>query len=284
MPLDTLSSFASGARNLGATIGNNPIGNAVSAVGGIVGGVTNLLRSTLPKGGVPGAANGATKATFSGPSGAKDWRVKLSIPPGVYSTSFMLEPLKLTNGLVFPYTPSIQISHQANYQNIDPVHNNYPFVSYENSKVDRITITGDFYCEDGTEAAYWIAAVHYLRSVTKMYYGEKSENAGAPPPIVKLNGYGDFVFADVPVVVTNFSIELPKDVDYIPSKFSGGALVVTDVDSGIVRKDGIGYAPVKSTLTVTCQPAYSRTKVRKFNLNDFVNGAYIGRGGDGGYI
>jgi len=274
MPLDRISSFASGARTLGSTIGGN-VGNTISAVGGLVGGATSLLRSVLPKGGVPSGAAGATKATFSGPTSAKDWRVKLSLPPGSYEQSFILEPLKITNGLVFPYTPSIQIGHQASYQMLEPVHNNYPFISYENSKVDRITISGEFYCEDGTEAAYWIAAVHYLRSVTKMYYGDTTENAGAPPPIVKLNGYGDFVFNNVPVVITNFQVELPRDVDYIPAKFSGGIPVVTDVDSGIQRKDGVGYAPVKSTITVTCQPAYSRTKVRKFNLNDFVNGAYI---------
>lgn len=282
MPLDRISSFASGARTLGSTVGGN-VGNAIGAVGGIVGGASSLIRSILPKGGVPSGASGATKATFSGPTSAKDWRVKLSLPPGVYQDSFILEPLKATNGFVFPYTPSISLSHQANYQTVEPVHNNYAFLSYENSKIDRISITGEFYCEDGTEAAYWIAAVHYLRSVTKMYYGEKTENAGSPPPVVKLNGYGDFVFANVPVVITNFTVELPKDVDYIPAKFTGGIPVVTDVDSGIQRKDGIGYAPVRSTLTVTCQPVYSRTKVRNFNLNDFVNGAYIGKEG-GGYI
>jgi hypothetical protein len=282
MPLDNLSSFASGARTLGATVGGN-VGNAIGAVGGIVGGATSLLKSVLPKGGVPGASSGATKSTFSGPTSAKDWRVKLSIPPGSYETSFILEPLKATGGLVFPYTPSVNISHTANYQSLDPVHNNYSFFSYENSKVDRITINGDFYCEDNTEAAYWIAAVHYLRSVTKMYYGENSENAGSPPPVVKLNGYGDFVFANVPVIITNFQVELPKDVDYIPSSFAGGVEIVTEYDRGIQRKEGIGYAPVKSMLSVTCQPIYSRTNVRNFNLSTFINGGYIGTNG-GGYI
>lgn len=282
MPLDNISSFASGARTLGATVGGN-VGNAIGAVGGIVGGATNLLKSVLPKGGVPSAGAGSTKATFSGPTSAKDWRVKLSLPPGSYESSFILEPLKATNGLVFPYTPSISIGHQASYQMLEPVHNNYPFVSYENSKIDRITITGDFYCEDGVEAAYWVAAIHYLRSVTKMYYGDKTEEAGAPPPIVKLNGYGDFVFANVPVVITNFNIELPKDVDYIASTFAGGVEIVTEYDRGIQRKEGVGYAPVKSTIAVTCQPAYSRTKVRKFSLSTFVNGGYIAKDG-GGYI
>jgi len=68
---------------------------------------------------------------------------------------------------------------------------------------------------------------------------------------------------------------LPKDVDYISSKFAGGVEIVTESDRGIQSKEGVGYAPVRSSITVTCQPAYSRTQVRKFNLNNFVNGAYI---------
>jgi hypothetical protein len=107
-----------------------------------------------------------------------------------------------------------------------------------------------------------------------MYFGN-TDNAGAPPPIVYLKGYGDFVFNNVPVVVTNFTVDLPKDVDYIPSTFQGQTEVVTDVDRGFIQKEGVGYAPSKSTLTVTVQPTYTREQVRNFNLKDFVNGAYV---------
>lgn len=280
MPIQKINEFATGAQNLGASIGGN-LGRTIGAVGGLVKLGTAAFSRTLPKGGVPSSTSKETKATFSGPTPARDWRVKLSIPlTENYTNSYILAPLKTTNGLVFPYTPSITISHTASYQSLEPVHNNYPFVSYENSKIDRITIVGDFYCEDSTEAAYWVAAVHYLRSVTKMFYGPESENAGAPPPIVKLNGYGDFVFNNVPVVVTNFSIDLPKDVDYIATKFDTGFGIV---ENFVLDQDSVGYAPVKSTLTVTLQPAYSRTKVRNFNLNDFVYGAYI-NSNDGGFI
>jgi hypothetical protein len=78
-----------------------------------------------------------------------------------------MRPLSETNGFVFPFTPTIMMQHSATYQPMTPVHNNYPFLSYENSKVDAMTITGQFFCEDSVEAAYWIAAVHYLKSVTK---------------------------------------------------------------------------------------------------------------------
>ncbi len=103
--------------------------------------------------------------------------------------------------------------------------------------------------------------------MTKMFSGE-GPNAGSPPPIIKLNGYGDYVFKNVPVAVTQFSVELPKDVDYIPSGF----LAPSEIDASA---KGTGYVPVKSVFTVTLLPMYSRESVRKFNLNDFATGKLI---------
>ena len=45
---------------------------------------------------------------------------------------------------------------------------------------------------------------------------------------------------------------------------------------------GVTHVPVKSTITVTVQPVYSRETVRQFNLQEFVKGNYIK--GSGGYI
>jgi len=64
------------------------------------------------------------------------------------------------------------------------------------------------------DAAYWLGVVHFLRSVTKMFSGESSP-AGNPPPILSLNGYGEYVFKNVPVVVTNFQVSLDAGSDYI---------------------------------------------------------------------
>jgi hypothetical protein len=110
--------------------------------------------------------------------------------------------------------------------------------------------------------------------MTKMFFGE-GENAGSPPPLIKLNGYGDYVFNNVPVAVTQFSVELPKDVDYIPSSFL--------IPDGI-QENGSGYVPVKSVFTVTLLPMYSRESVRKFNLNDFATGKLISPTNGRGFI
>jgi hypothetical protein len=280
---DNLSQFSSTAENLGL---GGQAGAAVNAVSAGLDGLKKFGSAVSNTLGITKSQPASTTTTTAKVENTLiDWRVSLSLPSGAYQTSRVLDPIKNINKFIFPYTPSIQLSHQANYSAMDPVHGNYSFMSYENSKIDKITITGEFYCEDANEAAYWIAAVHYLRSVTKMYFGATSENAGAPPPVLKLNGYGDFVFNNVPVVVTNFNIELPKDVDYIPSQFNVPGFTDLGTEDGLVQSFGTGYAPVRSTITVTLQPVYSRSSVRNFNLQDFVNGKYINNtDGMGGFI
>jgi hypothetical protein len=195
-----------------------------------------------------------------------DWRVRLSVPSNM-SDSFLLKPLKETgNSLVFPYTPSVFVTHTANYDAVQPTHSNYPFRVYQNSQVDSINVTGSFTVENSREGLYWIAMQHYLRSVTKMAYG-KSANAGAPPPVVKFNGYGDYVFNNVPVVVQTYNFTMMPDVDYIK------------VDVG---PNGT-WVPVQSELAVTLLPAYSRDVVNKFSLDSFVSGGYL-FGNDDGYL
>lgn len=238
--------------------------------------ITSLWAKALPPGGVTDTNGEVVNAQFKSTE-QPDWRVRLTLPPvESYLTSDLLKPLLTTGGLVFPYTPSIQISHSASYASLAPLHNNYQFLAYENSKIENLTITGDFYCEDSVEALYWVAAMHYLRSVTKMFYGGNEPNVGAPPPVVRLFGYGDYVFNNVPVVISNFTVEMPKDVDYISTGLSQANEGAGFVDFS----EGVSYAPVRSTITVTVQPTYSREQVRQFNLAAFVKGDYVfnGRG------
>ena len=163
--------------------------------------------------------------------------------------------------IMFPFTPQITMEHTANYNALHPTHSNYPFPAYQNSQVNALTIVGEFFVETAEDAKYWIAATHYLRSVTKMAYGATS-NQGSPPPIVKLNGYGDYVFNDVPVTVTYFTVDLPSDVDYIQ----------TDVGPNGT------WVPVKSNINIQVQPTYSRKNITKFSLDTFISGGYIASG------
>jgi hypothetical protein len=162
-------------------------------------------------------------ASFGGDANANDWRVRLSLPTWpAFRKSPVLKPLKEAGGLIFPYTPTVTMNSNAVYTPVDTIHSNYNFYAYKNSNPGTVTITAPMNVEDATQGLYWIAAAHYLRSLTKMFSG-LDPKAGNPPPVVKLNGYGNYMFKNVPVVVTAFSTTLPNDCDYISVPVVGSA-------------------------------------------------------------
>jgi hypothetical protein len=276
---DSLNSFATtatGIAGIAAATGNKGLATAAGAVA-VGAALVNAFRgpmfgaSEAPLGHIPGEVSFSASST--------DWRVKLSLPTNnpAYKESPVLQPLVNSgDNLVFPFTPQINLTHSATYNSLDTAHNNYAFMAYEHSRVETISITADFYCENSVDAAYWVAATHYLRSVTKMSFGD-SIDAGQPPPVIRLNGYGAFVFNNVPVVVKSFTMDLPKDVDYISANVGG----TTTIEGAQFDVNNTSYAPVKSTLQIQLMPIYSRTQQRLFSLDAFVNGTYLG---DGGYI
>jgi len=190
-------------------------------------------------------------------SESDDWRVSLSVPNQL--TGNILQPLMELKKLIFPYTPTILLGSSASYSAVQPVHTNHPFFAYENSQIDNMTITGEFIQENERDAKYWIAALHYFRTMTKMFYGE-SDPLGAPPLICRLNGYGKHVLNNIPVVITNFTTDMPQDVDYIECEVNGE----------------INFVPTRGTFTVTLQPQYARRSHAKFSLNDYMEGKHIG--------
>ena len=186
-----------------------------------------------------------------------DWRVTLSVPSQLQGSN-IFAPFEPAGKLIFPFNPTILLGSSASYSSIQPVHTNHPFFAYENSQIDNITITGEFIQENERDALYWVAVLHYLRTMTKMFYGE-SDPVGNPPLIARLNGYGKHVLNNIPVVITNFTTDLPQDVDYIECKVN----------------DEINYVPVQSTFTVTVQPQYARRSHSRFSLNNYINGTHI---------
>jgi len=225
----TLGAVAGIANSVGA------IGSAFSSLGNLAGGAGGLGGIGQVLGALGGAAS-ALGGAFGG-GGAGDWRAKLSGAIGTF---------------VFPYTPTISISGGAQYEEVPITHQNYSFFAYQNSKAENITVSGTFFVEDASQAPAWTQAVNFLRASTKMFPD------GNPPIILKFNAYGDYVFKDVPVVVKNYSIDLPNSVDYIQA--------------------GNNHVPIKSTFSVTLQPIYSREKVKTFNLGSFL------AGGSGGWV
>ena len=274
---------------LGATVG--AIGGAVNGFGtGLSAFLTNsnysngtsltnsyasfLRGASIPPGAEPNYDYNPVTAQFSTNPEEKDWRVKISCDRIINNSPVMI-PLQQTGGMVFPFTPTITMSHTANYTPVETAHTNYPFYAYKNSQIDDITITGKFAVQDELDAAYWLGSMHFLRTVTKMYFGQ-GPNLGNPPPICVLNGYGDFVYNNVSVVVKNFNITLPNDVDYIAANLG--------TTPGTQSGTNLSYVPTMSDITVQLLPVYSREKIKTFNLEAFANGQLISPGDNRGFI
>jgi hypothetical protein len=269
------------------------------------------------------AINQATLNSVYKKEGSADWRVRLQLAP---SSNYLynrpegqrgiLDPLYYTNGVIFPYTPAINTSYKANYEQYDLVHSNYRGVYYKNSRVDDLQIRGTFTAQDTNEANYLLAVIHFFRSVTKMFYGQDKER-GTPPPLVFLSGFGMNQFYGHPCVVSNFSYNLPDSVDYIratsvnnygtdllsrrnaspPSSVAGlGATGNRLLNAGLANFNSptpapntvvasvnntqlANYVPTKMDIDITLIPVQTRSQVSKqFSLEGFANGNLIKNG------
>lgn len=246
-----------------------------------------------------------------------DWRVRLRLAPRskyLYNAPQpgILQPLTVTDGVIFPYTPSITTAYKANYSQSDLTHSNYRGYFYGSSAVDPINITATFTAQDTSEANYLLAVIHFFRSATKMFYGQDAER-GSPPPLVYLSGLGEYQFNEHSCVISSFSYILPADVDYIRAGSPGniGTDLTTRRDRQSVATNGVfgslnrlasafltkgaltnnplapttlplnnpTYVPTKMEIQITLLPVQSRNQVSKqFSVKEFANGNLL-RGG-----
>ena len=244
-----------------------------------------------------------------------DWRVRLRLAgnsnylynapnPGI------LQPLEVTDGVIFPYTPQITTAYQAKYNAYELTHSNYKGYFYQGSSVGDISINATFTAQDTDEANYLLAVIHFFRSVTKMFYGQDdSALRGAPPPLVFLQGLGEYQFNLHPCVVSNFNYTLPADVDYIralsPNNNGTNLIDRRSLQSGVtpfvnpsvsrLRNAGLPqggistpaapptlgtnsptYVPTKMDIQLTLLAIQTRSQVSKqFSLKGFANGDLI---------
>ena len=251
-----------------------------------------------------------------------DWRVRLQLAPNaqyLYNAPQpgILWPLRQTGGVIFPYTPRIEIGYKADYESYALTHSNYKGYFYKSSYADAVNMTASFTAQDTTEAQYLLAVIHFFRSVTKMFYGQDTTDfRGAPPPLVYLTGLGEFQFSQHPCVVSSFNYNLPSDVDYIRARsinVNGTDLLTrrsrqdlpTNPISGAVARlqnlfssQGINkgalfyppgpptlgenqptYVPTKLEISLTLLPVQTRNQVSKqFSVKEYANGNLL-RGG-----
>ena len=151
-----------------------------------------------------------------------DWRVKLRLAPQatyLYKdpNPGILAPLAVTDGIIFPYTPTIDVQYRAEYTNYSPTHSNYMHYFYKGSSVQTVQLQAEFTAQDTVEAEYLLACIHFLKSCSKMFYGQDAQR-GSPPPLIYLTGLGEYQFNEAPCAITEFNYNLPNDVNYIRAR------------------------------------------------------------------
>jgi len=271
MAIDT---FGKIVKNVGTGIFNRTLGRLFGA--GISGNSNNIKRAT---------------ARWSGRADNEDWRVKLTVPDGPLTGFFdfdsnpLMQPLAGMNGIFWPLTPSMVIQHSANYNAMDMTHSNFPHQAYQNSQVDSLNIIGEYPVQNQDDAKHWVATVNFLRTATKMFFGQDDGTGlkGNPPPILHLSGYGDHMFQKVPVVLNSFNVELRSGIDYISTKQESTSFKqLNGPDAGFDLSanstEPMTWAPTLSNISVLVTPIYSRDDVSKFSMKKFVNGELNGRG------
>jgi hypothetical protein len=207
--------------------------------------------------------------TFSINSANPDTRVRLLPKIQSILNNGILRPLAATNGLMFPYTPTIQFQAKAAYSSQSTTHANQDYRAYVNTPAMDITVAGPFTAQNHDDAEYMIAALHFLRTVTKMHFGNISDPAlGLPPPVLTFNAYGKYMFNNLPVIVTGYNMTFDKNVDYITINVSDNAV------SNLLSTIG-GYQnmlPVLTEISVNCTVQTTPQFQRTFDWNSFASG------------
>jgi hypothetical protein len=219
-------------------------------------------------------------------------RVRLRPKPAaanrVYGDPPILGPLMSRNGLVWPYQPLITYTQDVDYKSMDLTHSIQDIQSYHRTPSLKLTVDGEFTVQNQEEGLYAIACIHFLRTVTKMNFGSSDPLKGTPPPVLLFDAYGTYMFNALPVVVTGFTIGLPKEHDYVPIDLSNTGLL--GVNTGSWADLTRDYLGARNTLEISWLPALfniqvnlvvqnSPTRLRSFNLNQFRNGSLMKQGG-----
>ena len=243
----------------------------------------------------------------------KDWRVRLALGddnqhfynnpnPGI------LAPLKKTNGVIFPYTPTIRMAYDAEYTVVPLTHSNYKSYFYNGSSVGDITIECSFTAQSTQEANYLRAVMHFFKSATKMFYGT-DDNRGTPPPVLFLSGFGSYQFNNHACVIKHYGFSSAPEVDYIrtdssavlkvsearktlkgytssisrlTSLFSQGVSKGAEPNSNYYRaslsenNSASDYVPTQVSISITLLPMVSRRKQsQEFSLEKYSSGSGI---------
>lgn len=171
--------------------------------------------------------------------------------------------LRPTGGLLFPYQPDITYAQSVNYSSYDLTHTNYTYHAYAGTPSPSFQVTGQFATTTAEEHEYTLGAIHFLRSVSKMYYGLKdigsSPSAGTPPPLLRFSSYGNEVISNIPV-------------------FLGSFTCVFDSTTDLIEFEGVALPAVMTfalDLLVSVNPSKQKTE---YSTHEFISGNAYGQG------
>ena len=235
-----------------------------------------LLANALNPGGQNSQLRGQANVSFNAEN---DIRARLALSPQsgplFYkdSSNALMAPLAQTDGVVWPYTPNINVSYSASYAGQNPSHTNYTQQSYGMSSVDQISVVGQFTANNQDEARYLLAALWFLKSATKSFYGQ-DQNRGTPPPVLRFSAHGQNMFKSLPVVITNTVQDFENSVDYIEAPVNAGSGTLSEMTR----------VPTLMTVNVTLQPIVSRAAQQRFSLERYAKGYLVGHSQDIGGV
>lgn len=234
---DSISGFSGSTFTLPAGV-TSTVSSSLSGVSSTLGGITGSASSLVSSSGVSSLLGSSTASSIASALGVQstsastDFRVRIRPQAnaqtqvlGAKGSSNILSILYETNGMFFPYTPTIAWNQAVEYDQLHFVHSNQDYYAYKNTPSTKIDISGKFSLQNQREGEYMIACMHFLRTVSKMYFGASASQAGTggmPPPVLLLSGYGDFMLPDLPVIVMNHSYNLDDSVDYVTISVAGG--------------------------------------------------------------
>lgn len=183
----------------------------------------------------------------------------------------ILQPIRAHNGMVWPYQPLISYQQEVEYAPVSMVHTNQDFYAYTKTPSVKLTCEGEFTVQNQTEGLYALACIHFLRTMTKMYFGQ-GNHLGTPPPILLFDAYGDYIFNKLPVIVTQFNAGFPKDIDYVP-------ISTAFAIEGFTNNKGSVWLPSVFTISVSMTVQNMPSKLTTFKLDDFRTGKLLKDGG-----
>lgn len=197
-------------------------------------------------------------------------------PPGGDN---ILSILHQTNGLLFPYTPSVTVNPSVEYHKYAPIHANADWQTFVRNQSPTIQINGTFTAQTPDQAHYTVACIHFLRSITKMRFGALDPKKGTPPPMLLFDAYGFYMFNQLPIILKGFTVNFENSSDYVPidmSKWSDGHNVAPIVSNRNLNSSSLTWVPAKLTISmdivVQIQPRVWR---KEFNLDKFRSGELL---------